>query len=807
MSPQGRDAGNILGHFDRISVKSVGGGARQAHRPGSEMVDQIATRIMQHRLPAMLSVLALVALCGYGAQFLRTTVDYRVYFGPDNPQLQAFNALQEQYSKDDNILVAIAPAGGDVFAPRMLDLVEQFTAAAWHTPHSQRVDSLTNFPYSHAQQDDLIVEYLFENALEMSAEQIARRKHAAYLEPVLLHALLSGDGAVTGVNITINMPQKNQAREVFEAVGHVRALVADYSARYPDVAFYLVGQTMLNNAFPEITQKDSRSLYPAMFLLILVLLGLFLRNAWAVFGTLLVVVLASLAGAGVIGYTGIRLAPIAVGAPMMIMTLAVADCVHLLVSYFQALPRLGSRAAAMQESLCYNLQPIFLTTITTAVGFLSLNFSDSPPFHVMGNMVAVGVLVAFLLTVLLLAPLMTFLPVGSRSGNSLNAAVMTRFGQWVVRHRRVLFIANLAVAALLVAMIPLNEFDDSPTAQFDERTEFRSHVEFVNQRLTGVSYLNYSLYSGAENGVADPAYLETLEQFANWLRSQPRVRHVSSFTDVMKRLNRNMHGDDLAWYRLPGNRELAAQYLLLYEMSLPFGLDLTNQVSFDRAYTKVSVNLDKSSAREIIAMDRLAQEWLRDNAPVSMWTEGASANLMFAHISRRNTVSMLGGLLAALVIISAILLLALRSVRLGVVSLVPNLLPLGMAFGAWALLSGQVGLGISVTMGMTIGIVVDDTVHFLTKYLRARREKGLNSEQAVVYAFETVGMALVGTTLVLSLGFSVLMGSLFRVNADLGAMSAMTILLAFLVDFLFLPPLLMMMEESNVQKTDPVAAA
>ena len=155
---------------------------------------------------------------------------------------------------------------------------------------------------------------------------------------------------------------------------------------------------------------------------------------------------------------------------------------------------------------------------------------------------------------------------------------------------------------------------------------------------------------------------------------------------------------------------------------------------------------------------------------------------------------MLLGTTLALIVISFILVLALRSARIGLLSLAPNLIPAGMAFGLWGMLVGQVGMSLSVVAGMTLGIVVDDTVHFLSKYLRARRENNLNAEQAVHYAFKTVGIALWVTSLVLILGFLVLSQSHFSLNSDMGMMAAMTIAIALIMDFLFLPPLLMKLE-------------
>lgn len=158
---------------------------------------------------------------------------------------------------------------------------------------------------------------------------------------------------------------------------------------------------------------------------------------------------------------------------------------------------------------------------------------------------------------------------------------------------------------------------------------------------------------------------------------------------------------------------------------------------------------------------------------------------------------MLLGTTVALVLISMILILALRSLRIGLISLVPNLIPAGMAFGLWGIMVGQVGLALSVVTGMTLGIVVDDTVHFLSKYLRARREKGLESQDAVRYAFRTVGLALVATSVVLAFGFLVLTRSAFALNADMGLMTAATIMFALIADFLLLPPLLMALDHKE----------
>ena len=251
-----------------------------------------------------------------------------------------------------------------------------------------------------------------------------------------------------------------------------------------------------------------------------------------------------------------------------------------------------------------------------------------------------------------------------------------------------------------------------------------------------------------------------------------------------------MHGDDPVWHKLPDERNLAAQYLLLYEMSLPYGLDLNNQIDIDKSATKIAVTLKTLSSNEVIAFDEAAAKWINENIPdVEAYSSGPT--VMFAHLGKRNINSMLTGTSIALIFISLILIFFLGSLKYGLLSLIPNLTPALAAFGIWGLTVGQVGIGLSIVTGMTLGIVVNDTVHFLSKYLRARREKGLNAEDAVRYAFNSVGLALLVTSFVLIAGFMILAQSHFDLNSSMGLLTSVVIFLALVIDLTFLPPLLM----------------
>lgn len=761
------------------------------------MATSFAEFITKYRWWAILFSLAVVFSLGAGIKNLTFSNDYRVFFGPDNPQLLAFEGLQDTYSKNDNVMLILVPKDGDAFSAETIQATHWLTTEAWKTPYSTRVDSITNFQHTKAEGDDLIVEDLIYDDVELTKEVLDRAKNIALKEPLLINRLISPSAHVSGINITINLKGEDITKENPEVVNYIRDLRLKFTQKFPRIEMKLTGIVLMNAAFSEASLYDMQNLVPFMFLMFLFVLYLWIRGLSGTIATFLVIVFSIIGALGTAGWLGIALTPPSFSAIMIIPTMAIADSVHILMNFLQSMKRGENKHAAMIESMRVNLQPVFLTSLTTGIGFLSMNFSDSPPFQDLGNIVAFGVVMAFFLSVVFLPALMMVLPVRVKVEDSKSSEMMVSLGEWVIKKRGVLLVVMAIFTIIMLSFIPKNELNDEFVKYFSEEIEFRRDADFTSENLSGLYLVDYSLDSGESGGVSEPKFMQTVEDFANWYRQQPEVIHVNVLTDVFKRLNRSMHGDDEAKYTLPETRELAAQYLLLYEMSLPYGLDLNNQINIDKASTRMTVMMYNISTSEVLDLEQRALNWLTDNARLSMQKTGASPTVMFSHIGYRNIRSMLLGAFVALILISFILIFALRSVKIGLLSLIPNLIPAGLAFGLWGISSGQVGMGLSVVTGMTLGIVVDDTVHFLSKYMRARREKGLSAEDAVRYAFRTVGLALVVTSFVLVAGFMVLSMSAFNMNADMAILTAFTIIFALLADFLLLPPLLIKLDKGN----------
>lgn len=744
--------------------------------------------LVRLRWPLVLTSVLAAVLAAYGLGFLTINPDGRVFFSEDNPDRLALDALEETYTKDDNVMIVLAPKGGDVFTRETLAAIEELTAKAWQTPYSRRVDSITNFQHTYAEGDDLVVEDLVEDAEGLGDDDLARIRDIALSRPELVNRIVSERGDVTAVNVIALLPGES-LDEVPEVAAFARALAAEVRASHPDIDVYLTGGAMLDMAFGEAGQSDTTTLVPLMLVLIIVIVGVSLRSVLGTAVTVTVIAMSVTTALGLGGWAGLVLNSATMATPIIVMTLSVANCVHILATLHHEMRQGLEKGAAIVESLRVNTMPVAVTSLTTAVGFLTLNFSDSPPLRELGNIVATGMVATFIYAIVFLPAMMAILPVRVVARAAERATAMARLGRFVVARRRPLLLGSTVVIVVLASGIGRIVLDDDFIRYFDSRYEIRVHTDFTEDRLTGFNTIDFSLPAGEEQGIARPEYLANLEAFAEWYRRQDKVVHVSVLTDTIKRLNQNMHGDDPSYYRIPESRELAAQYLMLYELSLPFGFDLNSQIDIAKSATRFTVSVPRVTSAELRELAERGEAWLRRNAP-EMWSRPTGLSMVFAHISERNIRGMLRGTLVALVLISFILVVVLRSPRLGIISLAPNLIPAAMAFGIWGYLFTQVTLAIAVVVAMTLGIVVDDTVHFLTKYLRGRRERGMDPPDAVRFAFRHVGGALLITSVALVAGFGVLATSGFALNGDMALLSAITIAAALLADFLFLPPLL-----------------
>lgn len=740
------------------------------------------------------------ALAGF--RFFAFDASPRIYFDDDNREYERFLALEDTYGRDFRIFFMVSAREGDLFQGQHLQALREMTDKSWELPFVRRVDSLSNFQHTHSSHDELFVEDLFTNDILADPAQLAERKAIALANPAIVNRLVSADGRHGAIVLALTITSlETQSRAGQDLVAQAYALEEAIKARYPGIDITATGNLLSTHHNMQVAEGDIALMVPVMFGLMFVILGLLLRSLSTVLVALVVALFAAVGALGLGAWCGITFSVLSINALIISITVAVAHCIHIFTQLFkdlQAMPK----AAALASSLRINLFAVSMTSLTTIIGFLSLNTNDLPPAAALGNAAAIGTALAWLFSLTLLPALVMLLPFAAHTtGEFFIERQMVKLAGFIIRRKYPLLLVMTLLSVGMVHLSFSNNLNDRLTETLHEPHIFRSDTQAIDRHFGALYINNYDMDSGAENGVFDPAYLQAMDRFASYLRSQPEVSSVHCFSDIIKRLNQSMHNDDPAFYTIPDDRQLIAQYVLLYEMSLPFGLDLNEMLTPDRRRSLVVAGMPSLDTQTDIALDQRIWQWQQDNLPESYRSQNVSLSTIWSYLTIHSLTNSLEGSIIALALISLVLLFMLRSVRYGLISLIPNILPAAFGFGLWYFISGNVGLGLTCVVIITIGIVVDDTVHFLAKYQKALRENHGDAEQAVRATFRQVGSALFITTLVLAGGFAVLGLSQIIINSALGQVTTIILVAAFVLDILLLPVLLLIFDRKRTDRT------
>ena len=750
-----------------------------------------AKLLIKYRYLSIGLVIIVVCLLATGLTKLTFNPDLETYFPEGHPAVIRYNEIDDMFIPTDNLIIAVHSNEGTLFNGDSLKVIEELTRKSWTIPYSVRVDSLTNYSYVKSVNDDLIVEPFIEEAEKKSIEFIEKRKDLVAGEDIIYKSLISEDKKTSVVSIIVDPPGPNKEDQNSELINYILEFIEPIKESNENLDIRLLGNPYLDYISPRIVKAEMPVVMPLMLLLIFLIVFLMIRSYVAVLATFVVILMSLIATFGSIGILGNPLNQMVTTIPILIITLALADCIHLFSIYFQNRVKGISSKESMEKSLEMNIQPLFLTTISTCIGFLCLNFIEVAPLRDFGNAVAIGIGFAFIFTIFFIAPIVSFFEVKTASKVTKQTRFSTSVGSFILKNGNKLIFSITSISFLILLCIPMNELDENPTQMYAEGfTSFSSDTLWLDEKLSVTFPVNF-LATNEEGQVSDPDFLKILDKFSVWLEEREQVNHVTSLANNMKNLNKSMHGDDPEWKKIPENADLSAQYLFFYEMSLPMGLDLNSSISQDRKSTKISATLKDMSANEFKEFNNEVLGYLQQNNLENMISEPSSFRVIFTYMVEAIVNSLLYGLFIGILLITLIIGLFFRSYLLPALSIFPNILPIGMGFGLWGLFVGDVGFMVAVGMGSTLGVIVDFTVHFLSKYELARKEFKKSVEESVIYSFETVGFALIIMTVVLALGFSVLNLVTFIPIQDFAKFSVICFTGGLIINFLFLPNLLM----------------
>jgi uncharacterized protein len=748
--------------------------------------------ILDHRFLTIILSLVVSGLLAWGIKDVGIAGGYKKFVSEEHPLVRAIIEIEEDYANHTNNLIMIKPPSGDVFNRDTLAAVHEVTEGAWLMPFVKRVDSLTNFQFTRVDGDMLQVGDLVEDPVNLSDQDIAYIKKVALSEVELRNHVVAGDGSATAINIEFELNESDLS-ELQTATLSTRELIARVESQYPDLEFYMVGMVGLQYAWKEVAAQDIVTIVPVALAVIFIGIVWFFGSFTAALATAFISLLSILTGLGALGHINGFLSTMASSGVIMIMILAVADAVHILSIAGKFLAQGLSRNDAIAKAVVTNFRAIALTSLTTAIGFLSFNASEFEGLAFLGDVIAFGVIFAFLLSVSLLPALLTFCNLKPAKERISNARYLS-IAEFVIRHRAKILVMFVPIILGSIWLAQQNVLDDGMAKYLSERVKFRRDMMEVEKSLTGTATLLYNLDTETQGIVTDTEYMQQVENLADWFRQQPEVRFVNSYTDIMKRLNRDMHFGNPDQQILPESQDMAAQYLLLYEMSLPYGLDLTNKINLDKSGTLMTVVTNDLSYVEFDDLDRRVKQWTSVNMPgFDVQTSGGI--YITAEIIAINFGEMFRGALLALAVIAVVLVFSLGSILAGLVCSIAVVVPILVGYGLWAVVNGTIGMSAALVMSMAIGIAVDDSVHFMSKYLHARKGDGQSRPDSVRYAFFYVGEALLANTVALGAGFMILTLSSMVLYSVMGLLNAMIIVLALLVNLLLVPSLLLMRSE------------
>ena len=725
----------------------------------------------------------LFILSGPGLFYFQLSVDYRVFFNKKNPEVKTFEEFETIYGKSDFYILALETSSETIYEKGFLQVLREADHWASQIPYSTRVESLLDYLPLKQIQPNKKGKSLQKNRI-LTDKEIQKLKIYTSQDSFLINHLVSKNEKMTAIWINIHVP-KNNPNAVLESSSFIDKKIKDLKNLHPEISFYVSGVSKMNSTFADYIFKDLQSVVPLSFLFIFISLLFLLGNLWMSLGIFVTNLMAAASAIGIGSYLGIPLTTSSSMAPTIILTLTVADCLHLALGALKKSSTNQVWGKVVRESVSTHFKPIFLTSLTTLVGFLCLNLSESPPYRDLGNLTAVGVFFAFVYSIL-------FYPVWLSLKEPKRKAILHRlswkgFTDFIIRYAKVIVVSSVGLLIVSCFLISHLESDDAFISWFSKKTQFRQDTEKINANLTGLYTLEYHIKGDHySDGIFSSEYLSEIHKFTKWWENKPEILQVYSVLDIIQILQPQFQIKEKQ--SKTGYLEYENQGMLLHQKDQIEHFGLNHRISKQKNGTRLTVMLKDVGGKRIRKIAEDADHWIKNNmSPSSLKTTGVT--LLFANISLRNIKGMIQGFSVGLLLITFMLWFAFRNMRLVSISLMTNIVPILLALGLWYFLYGIVDLAVSIVGPVTFGIIVDDTIHFLYGFYKNRKITG-SDKKAVQATLEEIGPTLISSTLVLNVGFATLMFSQFLLNDTLGLLSFITISTALLFDLIVLPAIL-----------------
>ncbi len=720
---------------------------------------------------------------------------YRIWFGKESQILKNYDNFRAVFGNDDAVTIMFSDEDG-IFTPQALQTIENITQKLWETHYIARVDSITNYQYVHADHehpDDVLVEDFIEDPASYTKRELEEKKKIALGEDIIIGKLISKDAKTTMIVGRMTPKAEDDPEVSFKLRDAVLEIIKPEEEKN-GYKFFLGGGPIINTSFIEVAQHDGGTFTPAVIVVAMLLLLAIFRKFSSMFASIIVVVFTFLIVLSIQVLLGFKLNNFTANVPIFVVAIGIADAMHLLWIYTMARKRGMDNYESIHYSVQKNFLAIFLTSVTTTIGFASLGISAVVPIETLGVATASAAVLAFVLTMLFVPAFLAILNPNIKADANIQEAnnhpVAVWYTHFLSKNAKVILTLSTLVFILLGAGIFQANVDSNTVKYFKKEFPFRVAVNEMQDRLTGPMSYEVVVDSKAKDGIKDPKFLHTVEQFYSELYAKfPDIRHISSLMDVVKNFNKVMNKSK----SIPDNQELIAQYLLLYSLSLPQGMEINDKMDIDEKLLRVSISVNLVETSKDLEQIEWIENWWKQT-PYSAVVNGQT--VMFAHMQHDVTATLINSITLAVVMISLVMLLIFRNWRMLPLFIIPNILPIALVVGVMGWLHIDIDMGVAIAGAIIIGVAVDDTIHFMVKYIEARK-RGDNLEDAMKYVLSYAGSAIIFTTVVLSIAFLVFVFSSFNPNYHFGIVTASALTIAVIVDLVALPALLMLIDKKE----------
>lgn len=725
----------------------------------------------------------------------------KIWFAPDHPNIQKLDAFEKQFGSDQAVGLGIYHPDG-IFNKEVLEVIRNLTAEVWQITDVVRVESLTNYNDIMGIDDDIIIQPILPEDFEFTSMNLENLKAKVLADQVIPDFYVSKDATYSMIYGFV-IPSIEREPNFEKVVDEARVLAKKYEAQVPGLSIMIVGEAAGNNAFREISGQDNERIIPFMLTFLFIIQYFMFRSLAIVTIPLGLVCVTIGVTYGFMGLLGIYFNSMLAAIPGVMLSICLADSIHIITTFVHYRKGGKSSLQAIESALVKNFVPTFMTSLTTSLSFASIAFTDILPIHDLGILACFGTMIAWLYTYLLIGPIISLL------GNHLDQKIaiesetqkkgfhftLSFLNPWLFKNRwAIIFVFSIITAGSTFLALQ-NEVNSDPIKYFDKEVDVRAAYDFTAKKMNGLKGIELVIDSGEEGGVKNPEFLKKVESYTNFLIDDPEITRVKGILDIIKRMNKVLHGDDPAYFSIPESKEAIGQLLFLYSVGLPAGMDMNNLYTLDSRSLRLRViwNIETSHEGDLKA------QWLMKNATQFGLDSHTAGNVpIYLSMNAKVVYSFLNSLGMSLVMMMILLSIVFKDIKLAALSMIPNLVPLLVGGAIMKLMGEYIDIGTSLVYAVSLGIAVDDTIHFVANY-KIYKDQGLSPYEACHEIFKVTGKALVVTTLLLVVGFGSFIFADFVPNHNFGVLCSIILLVALLCDLVLLPALLFILDP---QKTE-----